>query len=158
MKLTTVRLAVMTISVLLTTGCASTKVMPVAESANKSVRAECVITSGVTQGKEVTVCAVDAQQIDAQGKNIGQWKRSVQVYDNEPTAASMAKTAVGTIPGAIIQGEYGKSIARTYAGGGCRSGNCGTLIVNETNAAALASSVANSASDVDIKALKDFGK
>lgn len=150
-------LPIMIILVLLS-GCAANKVIPVAKSANNSVRAECVIASGVNQGKEVTVCAVDAQQIDAAGKNVGNWKRSVQVYDNEPTGTAIIKTAVGTIPGAVIQGEYGKSIARTYSRGGCRSGNCGTLIVNETNAAALSSSAADSASSVDVNELTKYVK
>ncbi len=159
MKVSKVFLALTAVSILFLSGCASTKTIPTAKSEHEEVKLSCAYASGVVDGKTVTACAVDAQEIDPKtGKNNQNWKRSVQVYDNEPTAASVVKIGVGTIVPAVIQGEYGKAMAREHASSGCRTGNCGTLIVNETNSGAVANSLANSTTDVDIKALKDFVK
>jgi hypothetical protein len=118
------------------TGCAITP--PVTSSKNNAVRLACTTATTVIDGKAVTVCAVDAQQIDKDtGENKGLWARSIQVYDNLPTMGEVVKGLVPSMGVALIQRDAAKSVAKIQTeackGGGCVAQPNITQVFSESN-------------------------
>lgn len=133
------------------TGCAITP--PVTATKNDAVRLACTTATPGIDGKAVTACAVDAQQIDAEtGKNKGLWARSVQVYDNLPTLGQVVTGLVPSAAVAFINRSAAKDVA-TINTVDCKAGGCGgtppVIINNAANAGAVSQS--QSGANVDIK-------